>query len=126
MSKHERGDIPVLGEREGISVGTSLRIAGLPVPGPVAVGVVVARVVFVDPAIPIVVESFIAEQRVLARTIRLRHDHQAGIGRVGDPAAVRVRDPHLNDVAVSVEVVGSVLIDQPVAVVVPGVETAAG
>ncbi len=103
---------------EGVLPGAALDVGRRPVEAPGPVGVDVALAVFVDLAVAIVVEAFLAEHRPFALLSRLDADHQAGVFGVGLEPTEGVLLAHGADVAVAVEVVGRILVEETVPVVV--------
>ncbi len=111
---------PVSRARRAGNPRASLDVLGLPVGRPVPVHVVAAGRVLVDLAVAVVVQSLRSEQVVFPLLAWLDRDEQSGIVRREFITPVRVLLPHLGDLAVAVEVVVSVLVEQAVAVVVMG------
>src|SRR5439155_26976700 len=107
---------PVLGQRERVAVGAVLDIARLPIPAPVAVGVVVAGDVLVHQPVVIVVEALASEQRPLPLLVGIARDEQPRILRRKLPAAFGIGLPPLGDVAVAVEIVWQVRVRLAVSV----------
>ncbi len=106
-------------ERERVFARAALDVVGLPVAGPVAVGVVSADAVFVDVAVAVVVDALGACGRPAARLfVGGDADHEARVLRIGLEAAERVAAVHLGDVPVAVEVVVAVFVVEAVIVVV--------
>ena len=116
-----------LGLRERVFAGAELRAAAPgrlghrpPVVGIVAVQVEPADAVLVDPAVPVVVDAFRIQQIVAVVHPHVAHQPALGVHRVHHVRALAGTDeaPHLPRVPVAVEVLGGILVQQPVAVVV--------
>ena len=105
---------------KGVFARTALDVGRRPVEAPVAVGVDVARPVLVDLAIAVVVDALLTEHRPFPLLPRLDADHQPRVLGVGFELAEGVLLAHRADVAVAVEVVGGVFVDEAVLVVVHG------
>ena len=99
-----------------------LDVVGSPERRPGPVHVVAADVVLVDAAVAVVVDAFRAQQQPVTLQAALVIRHALHDARVVLADAVRALSgdvlAHHGDVPVAVEVVGSVLVEQPVAVVV--------
>jgi len=106
--------------REGEVACAVLDIWWLPVGAPVAVGVEEPFAVLVVAAVAVVVDALLAQKGPFPFLAGLHGNHQPRILGVGTVIAQGVADPHLADVAVVVEIIGSVLIDESVAIVVFG------
>ena len=127
MIAEELGDRPGLGPAERELPCAPLNVVRLPVARPVPVHVVTAGRVFVDQAVAVVVDPFVAEQVVLAVVFTgLDGDEQPRVFGRDLEAAMRRLAPHLGDLAVAVEVVVAVLVGDAVAVVVARALAAAG
>ena len=118
MGHDEVAHHPVFQHGERVAIGPMLHVFRLPAPGPIAVRVVVAVAVLVHFAVTVVVDALGVEQRVLSLLVGLAGDHQFRKVGVLLPTPVGIADAHLRDVAVAVQIVGLVLVDQAVAIVV--------
>jgi len=117
-ARHVAGLRPV----ERVGPGSVLHVMGLPHRRPRAVHVVPAHAVFIEPAVPVVVDSLATEHRPVARRLRAvacDADHDPRIGRVESVRALAGGVlAHRENAAVSIEIVRRILVEQPVAIAV--------
>lgn len=119
MPRHKLHHCAVFRKRERVFVGAALDVVWLPSPAPVAIGVVLERVtVFVHPSVAIVIDSFHAQQFVVAFFVGPYLDHVPRIFRIDLVPAVGIFPAHHRNVAIAVEVVVRVFVYQSVAVIV--------
>jgi D-alanyl-D-alanine carboxypeptidase/D-alanyl-D-alanine-endopeptidase (penicillin-binding protein 4) len=104
-----------LSDRSRMSAAAMLRVLSSDL---VAVRVIAAGAVFIDRAIAVVVDAFLSEKLPFSLHAWRRQDHDVRIIRVCNETAIWIAATHLCDVPVAVEVIGTVFIDQAIAVIV--------
>ena len=115
-----------LGLGERVVPRAGLHVHALPVAREVAVHVEAAEAVLVDRAVTVVVDPLAHGREAQARTLHLRVAyHYPVVGRVGHPDSIRVGHADLRDPAVTVEVLGRILVGDAVLVLVERVRRAA-
>src|SRR6185503_13172991 len=104
---------------ERIFIGAPLDIVWLPAPTPIAVGIIFKSVaVFIYLSITVIVFAFEPEYFIIAFFVGAYRYHPARIGRIYTQSAIGIFAAHDNDLAIAVEIIIAIFIDQAIAVIV--------
>src|SRR5688572_9525663 len=118
MRHHEVSNISVLRQGERVLVCATLNVVWLPLPRPVAVGIIVTCSVFPYSAIAIFIDTFSAQNFVLTNLINLNLYKSARISQLFFISAGWTFTNHLCDVTISIQIGKAISIHHTVTVII--------